>query len=541
MISCGKDNRSIVWNTSTSQAIGDLHHSSNWQYDVQWNAQNPDQVAIASFDGKVTVHSLLGAKSNLQIPTSPSLSKPKLFDDPFQISPFSSSSSELIETGFKLSNPPRWLKRPCGVSWSFDNKLIEFNSTCKNIIIKTASVESGFDSRVDALEQVLKSPLNVQKDFCALMSRELNGNDKKTWEIITSLFDNDKKSIIEFLGFDLNTPAGELSSLFEKLVVDSGKLVHPEPKKEFQLYPKIPLKTESQYDTIITRSIILGDFESAVTVCLATNRLSDALLIASNGSPELLLKTQSEYYNRTRDGKTYIRLLEGISLNSLERLVENCVLDSKEETWKDLVALLCSHSTERFCELVSIIANRLHSKIVGSDGYFACVLCFLLAGDIPKVVELWITDINADYSTRLLLIQGLVEKISLFKSAFSYIDSELDNPSEFKLAKLYDLYHKYAIECLSQGHVEFAWEMLKLVPKSWSGDGLNVLRDRVYRNLNLTVDAPEYPFSSEFDFISNQYGKTAQPVSSQSGQGYQNSWNRTPSQPALNNYNGIFC
>ncbi|KAI8607431.1 WD40-repeat-containing domain protein, partial [Chytriomyces sp. MP71] len=58
LLSCGKDNRTIVWNMSTSSVIGDLHHSSNWSFEASWCHRNPDLVAVAGFDGKISIHSL---------------------------------------------------------------------------------------------------------------------------------------------------------------------------------------------------------------------------------------------------------------------------------------------------------------------------------------------------------------------------------------------------------------------------------------------------------------------------------------------------
>lgn len=80
--SCGKDNRTLLWDLYTLQAIyelpaggaeavekaspesmygGSLSTSQQKRYDVQWNPVMRGVVSTCSFDRKVQVHSVLGA------------------------------------------------------------------------------------------------------------------------------------------------------------------------------------------------------------------------------------------------------------------------------------------------------------------------------------------------------------------------------------------------------------------------------------------------------------------------------------------------
>jgi protein transport protein SEC31 len=55
-------------------------------------------------------------------------------------------------------------------------------------------------------------------------------------------------------------------------------------KNSFSVYPP----DESETDRLVT---VLDDFESAVSLCLSSNRFADAILLAVRGGPEVLQRT----------------------------------------------------------------------------------------------------------------------------------------------------------------------------------------------------------------------------------------------------------
>jgi len=62
--------------------------------------------------------------------------------------------------------------------------------------------------------------------------------------------------------------------------------------------------TELQYsilhsvdlDSLISQALLIGDYESAVELCLHGGRMADAIVMASAGGPVLLEKTQKRYF-----------------------------------------------------------------------------------------------------------------------------------------------------------------------------------------------------------------------------------------------------
>ena len=44
----------------------------------------------------------------------------------------------------------------------------------------------------------------------------------------------------------------------------------------------------------------MGNFEAAVEMCLAEDKMAEAILLAIAGGPELLLRTQKKYFQRNK-------------------------------------------------------------------------------------------------------------------------------------------------------------------------------------------------------------------------------------------------
>ncbi|PLW33232.1 hypothetical protein PCASD_09524 [Puccinia coronata f. sp. avenae] len=71
----------------------------------------------------------------------------------------------------------------------------------------------------------------------------------------------------------------------------------------FQIYPS----EESKGDRLITRALVVGDFESAVALCISSERWADPLLLGVRGGPELLQKAQKAYFGKQTINHPYLR------------------------------------------------------------------------------------------------------------------------------------------------------------------------------------------------------------------------------------------
>jgi protein transport protein SEC31 len=401
-------------------------------------------------------------------------------DDPFGQSFTPTATATPDDPGFTLKNAPKWLTRPCSASWGFGGRLVTVKKGEKAVEISTVLGEFG-DRASMLYDAVNGGDVNAYCDWKA------KGGRSGTWNVLKSLVGGGREGIIASLGFDKTSPAGALTPMFEKLVLERRKSTAVGGEGAFSLFKRgtPTTKKDTQIDTIITRALILGDFEAAVQACIAAERLSDALAIAaSSPDPNLIFKTREKYLEGGGD-RAYIRVLNGIigstshgnveGTRGIGELIDNCILDPVEETWKDLICMVCTYGGEDevvFQSMVARLAGRLDRReytpgVVGVSGKdederkSAAMLCHLLARDGDKVMTSWLADLDGiKGDAHVEMLQSLVERVLIFTRT---VPARAD--PEFVMGRLYDGYREYAILLAQHGLVDFAWRILSMVIK----------------------------------------------------------------------------
>lgn len=172
LLSCGKDNRCIVWNPNTGETLGELPSAKSWMYDVQWSYR-PSILSTASHDGSVIIHSLQDSSARV-------IRDKGDFAEQIQQKPVKSSV-------FKTA--PKWLKRPVGASFGFGGKLVSFNSTSREITVSQVVTEPEFFEKCKSFENVLKT--GKYKEFCQeKIDSAKDEQDKCVWSIMKILFED---------------------------------------------------------------------------------------------------------------------------------------------------------------------------------------------------------------------------------------------------------------------------------------------------------------------------------------------------------------
>ncbi|KAJ1341698.1 hypothetical protein BSLG_003719 [Batrachochytrium salamandrivorans] len=227
LLSCGKDNRTIVWNTVLGEPIGDLNHSANWTFDAQWCPKNPDLTAIASFDGRVVIHSLQSIASDEAMHTlSPTLQDPHMDDDPFSQVSRQQNLSDPDAPTFTLRQPPKWLRRPVGATFGFGSKLVHADVASGRgvVTIRHISTDAEITERISLLDRALQSgSFEDLTAYCDVISMSesftLSDKDREVFRFLKAMFSpTSRDDIIQFLGFDKTCIADErLSGLLKRL------------------------------------------------------------------------------------------------------------------------------------------------------------------------------------------------------------------------------------------------------------------------------------------------------------------------------------
>ncbi|CAO1623334.1 unnamed protein product [Sympodiomycopsis kandeliae] len=291
----------------------------------------------------------------------------------------------------------------------------------------------------------------------------------------------------------------------------------------FRIYPS----DESEADRLITRALVLGDFESAVSLCVSTERFADALLLAVRGGPDLLARTQKTYFERRTTSLPYLRVFQSIVSDDLTDIVQNADLNE----WQEIFVVLCTFAKpEEFSNLAEQLGQRLEFQYVKSSRAPSvandaaklnkaksyrknAILCYLAAGKLEKVAGMWIEEMkeeeagirnaqkqlhaadagaadattvngssseaNSLYSAHAEALQTFIEKITVFQNAVGYVDADLQQPTTsaevaasgartYKLSALYDRIHEYVELLADQGLISSALKYIDQTPADYA-------------------------------------------------------------------------
>ena len=511
LLSCGKDNRNICWNPQTGVSRGEFPVVTNWTFQTRWNPQNPAFMATASFDGKIVVQSIQSTKPDAEVVRG---GHPQNVDDEDF---FNKAQTRPHGARFTLKNAPKWLERPCGVSFGFGGKIVSFKAVVSEaprrsiVRITTFAIDNGVASSAESFETALKK--NELETICKNRIAEANSDTERAdWKVIKTLISkNPRKELINHLGFSSQNDG----SVMSKLSVNGSKNVESERSKEIpasrsnrlsaffdngadgdsflsELAATKGAKTnnpfqihqgaESESDQRITRALLLGEFDKALDVCLEEDRMSDAFMIAVCGGQGCIDKAQKAYFNRKAGGPNYLRLLASVVGKNLWDLVHNADLQS----WKDIMATICTYAdATEFPDLCETLGDRLDEQMkaedsAGSNFQNDASLCYLAGSKLEKVMAIWIAELEGDkgtksqkpgedssFSVHARSLQGFIEKVTIFRGVTQYFDSDRDANSNWKLAALYDKYVEYADIASAHGQLKIAERYLDLLPSNY--------------------------------------------------------------------------
>ncbi|OBZ86062.1 Protein transport protein SEC31 [Choanephora cucurbitarum] len=652
LMSCGKDCKTLVWNPNSGELLGELASDTNWTFQSEWCPRNPDLLASASFDGKISVHSLQNTASEDDLKATPA-TMDNANDDPFSAAMNASAAAASAANAFSLRHPPKWLRCPVGASFGFGGKLVSFGNKAgqaakqaaatlppgqaaapqtiaRTVQMNAIVTDKEAVQRADELEAALQQQ-SVEQLVEERVQQAKEKDDKESWEVIKTLLAEDaREQLMNHLGFkkaevmaavakataekakpteEAETPKQEEQikeeqkkeeeSTEEETVAENNSDSEPNKPDEptvadnsasglfgedggddffVQTSTSDPTTTtveeldhqqqteddggisaaavssaikhdplllygegSSETDRLITQAVILGDFESAVKVCLSTDRLSDALLFAICGGGDLLARTQQEYFKRQSKSASYLRLLEHIIEDDLNAVVSSVAL----EEWTSAIVVLCTFAkSEDFRPLCEVLGARLEEGWSNSESEASrefrrhATLCYLAAGNLEKVARIWIAEQEEEVQeqgeeVKAAALQALIEKVTIFRKVIAFEDSALFETEskmsyEYPLSPLYDKYCEYAELLADQGKLTTALTYLSLTPvvyRKASFDKLSIVRDRVYQACPVAVASqfsqPTLPFESKD--IAGNLETQAQPVHnySQQPQAYQ--------------------
>ncbi|KAL0260442.1 protein transport protein S31 [Diplodia seriata] len=506
LLSCGKDNRTICWNPRTGQALGEFPVVTNWTFQTKFHPHNPDLLATASFDGRIAVQTLQNTKQDADAAAAAAA---PLDGEDF----FARAQTQPQVSTFSLPQPPKWMRKPVGVSFGFGGKLIKLghDAATKNskISISTFAVDPAVGQATQKFEESLQK--GDLANICESKITEARTEEEKAdWTVIETLISGKARSkLVDYLGFGKTpstesaeenkevqtngTTEGDEASFFDKAGDSDDFLSNLAATKGVKTNNPFKIYTgeESDADKSITNALMLGKFEEALDVCLKEDRLSDAFMIAICGGQKCIDKAQAAYFKKKADGPNYLRLLASVVGKNLWDVVYNADLGN----WKEVMATLCTYADEsEFPDLCEALGDRLEESIEeGSDSGSLrkdASFCYLAGSKLEKVVGNWAQELQESedasieqkegdnaFSIHVQSLQNFIEKVTIFREVTKFQDSERSKTDDWKLAPLYAKYAEYADVVASHGQLSIAEKYLDLLPDQYPA--ADVARSRV--------------------------------------------------------------
>lgn len=491
LLTCAKDNRSLLWDLVTLQPFtelpvdtaGDdgasgmaaasaaapsaanqlfasksLAEQKHMRVDAAWSPLKRGLVLTCSLDRKVQVHSVLGLAT-------------------------------------QSGRPPKWMKPMSSVSTAFGGAVIfvgastttALDGTPREKIVTIQTIqEQPFLAKlaVNFEEQVASSPSMVE--FCdSRRARAKQGSvEEKTWGMMRVMFQaaSAREHLLEHLGLHADEIAAAAAAASSSQDATTNGVASLSLSSDKTAAGGGMSKSA---EDIVKKALLVGNFEAAVECCFQSGNLSDALLLASCGGQDLLSMAQERYFELESAKRPYLSLVNNIVKNQLAALVDQ----SDTSQWQETLAILATYAqSDEFPTLCIALGQRLEDAGDAENAN----LCFMCSLNVEQATRFWKTELEKSRKGKgpynLVALHQMVVKVSMFMKAAG--------PNAVLPDDVAELFAKYATAVAEQG-------LFTIAAKYCVGNGpeIQILRDRLYRSREsqrCVVElgaVPDFPFS----------------------------------------------
>ncbi|XP_033920323.1 protein transport protein Sec31A isoform X7 [Melopsittacus undulatus] len=518
LLSCGKDAKILCSNPNTGEVLYELPTNTQWCFDIQWCPRNPAILSAASFDGRISIYSIMGGSTDgLRQKQADQLSLSFGNLDPFGTGqplpplqlPQQTASKSIV---LPLKKPPKWIRCPVGASFSFGGKLVTFENAKTqqqqqpgteqqqrhHVYVSQVVTEKEFLARSNQLQEAVQCEGFV--NYCQKKIDMAQADfEKNVWAFLKVNFEEDSRvKYLELLGYRKDDLRKKITSTLKGESLADGDLGEasaesdePVPNEggegqaaeEQFLGERVKdhkqeteglgtakatfnISVSGDVDGLITQALLTGNFESAVDLCLHDNRMADAIILAIAGGQELLSRTQEKYFAKMQSKIT--RLITAVVTKNWKEIVQSCDL----QNWREaLAAVLTYASPDEFAALCDLLGNRLENEGDSLLQTQAC-LCYICAGNVEKLVACWT---KAQDGNSPLSLQDLIEKVVILRKAVQLTQAVDPNAVGALLAEKMS---QYANLLAAQGSLAAA---LTFLPANTNQRNIMQLRDRLCR------------------------------------------------------------
>ncbi|KAG8134337.1 hypothetical protein E2320_007461 [Naja naja] len=418
LLSCGKDSKILCSNPNTGEVLYELPTSTQWCFDVQWCPRNPALLSAASFDGRISVYSIMGGSTDsLRQKQADKLSSSFGDLDPFgtghPLPPLQlPQQTSLQSTVLPLKKPPKWIRRPVGASFSFGGRLVTFeNSKTQqqgehpqqpyHVYISQVVTEKEFLSRSNQLQEAVQAEAFVS--YCQKkIDVAKNDFERNVWSFLKVHFEEDSRGkYLQLLGYKKDGLRQKITSTLAK--------ESPQGRDQDEAHEEADtLAQPDGGEGLAAKDQLLPENKIIELDSLQPINETFNISVTGAGGQELLSKTQKKYFAKTRGKIT--RLITAVVTKNWKEIVQSCDL----QNWKEALAAVLTYARpDEFAVLCDLLGSRLENEGDSVLQTQAC-LCYICAGNVEKLVSCWT---KAQDGSNPLSLQDLIEKVVILRKA----------------------------------------------------------------------------------------------------------------------------
>ena len=381
VISCSDDNRTLVWDLYSCSVVDEMKHCGGVQTSVDsldwetWETQPSKRVEsfTRNLASKETSQSnYIGGMNSSGVrelcwsPSLPGVFAGCTFDRQLQINCISAPRGS--------SRAPKWMSRPCGISFGFGGKRVAFtsSSSCVSVhaIVSTEALPMDLELMVKMVDG------NSFQTYCeSKVSTSSSSYQRDVWDFLRcSLLVNPRQELLNTLGKHGMRSVGSNSR---------STRGSPEDLR------KMEKSHVTNSDDDIRHALCVGDFDGAVQLCISEKRFPDALVIASFGDSErklgLFHRAQQAYLEC--QNRPFFSFLASLANRQFDQLLEQ----TDAENWKETLSIFCYTASDHE---FGVLCDRLGSRLEEINEHSA-TLCYMCSSKTEKLLSSWLKNLGS--------------------------------------------------------------------------------------------------------------------------------------------------
>ncbi|SMN19895.1 similar to Saccharomyces cerevisiae YDL195W SEC31 Component of the Sec13p-Sec31p complex of the COPII vesicle coat, required for vesicle formation in ER to Golgi transport [Maudiozyma saulgeensis] len=387
LLSSGRDNTVQLWNPEEGKLLSQFPTRTNWCFKTKFSPAVPDIFASASFDSKIQVQTLQNLENTFD--KEETQQKIKESESEFWNNVSNEEPSQNQKpTIFELQTP-KWCEHQSpAANWAFGGKLVQILPDGKGVSITKPTIQ-GLEPN-EALNDALKT-----KDFVPLINirlvKTVNKTNEEDWNLLEKLsMDGKEEFLKDAFSFDdedenINND-GEVSD--EKARDEDEKFFN---KLETDFTPTGEFKLNKGKEATISKDLIKGNLDRAITKCLDDDMLLEALVIALDSTDATMREiVKNKYFTKYANKSSLSRVMYSTQKKDIEDMINNLDIQQWRYTVKAIYNYFKTDESKRN-ELLVKLGDKLVEKNMRQDA----LIIFFAANSLDKVSSIWLKEFKS--------------------------------------------------------------------------------------------------------------------------------------------------